>query len=333
MASRRFAVGFALALVTAVAVTAAASAARAQDYPVRPVRVVVGFGPGAVADVLARVHAARLSQSIGQPMGVENRAGAGSNLAAEFVSRAPKDGYTLLMATVANSINAVISDLAFDFGRDFAPITLLGASPHVFVVHPSVGVNTLQEFVALAKSKPEQLFYGHSGIGTLGHLSGQLLNALAGVKLMHVPYNSSAQGVNDILAGRITAMFSPAPTVWPHVEAGKLKALATTGSERAAFAPELPTMAESGVTGFSTGVWMGLLAPAGTPREIVDKLARTSNEALKSDDVLKPMRAQGIDLRGGSPEEFARHIQNETRNWTQAAVLAGIKPRAAEKTR
>jgi len=319
--------------VLALGVAVAASTAQAQDYPVRPVRIVVGFGSGAVADVLARVLAARMSQGLGQQVVVENRAGAGSNLAAEYVTRAPKDGYTLLMATVANSINAVVSDLAFDFGRDLAPISLLGVSPHVFVVHPSVGVNTLPEFIALAKAKPDQLFYGHSGVGTLGHLSGQLLNALAGVKLMHVPYNSSAQGVNDMLAGRITAMFSPAPTVWPHVEAGKLKALATTGSARAAFAPDLPTMAESGVPGFSTGVWMGLLAPAGTQREVLDKLARAANEALKSDDVSKPMRTQGIELRGGGPEEFARHIQNESRNWTQAATLAGIKPRAAEKER
>jgi tripartite-type tricarboxylate transporter receptor subunit TctC len=310
-----------------IAVTALVTAApvRADDYPTRPVRVVIGFGPGAVADLAARAVGARMSQILGQQIVVENRPGAGSSIAAEYVARAPKDGYTLLMATVANTINAAISTLSFDFSKDLMPIALVANVPNVLVVHPSIGVSNVQELIALAKSKPEQIFYASSGAGTLAHLSGELLNVKAGVKLVHVPYPGSAQGVTDLLAGRVAAMFSPASTVWPHVEAGRLKALATTQTKRAAIAPNLPTMAEAGLPGYDTGIWIGLLAPAGTPRDAVDKLARALNEALRSDEVLTPLRAQGVDPLGGSPDEFARHIENDTRNWTTVATAAGLK--------
>ena len=291
----------------------------------RPVRVVIGFGPGAVADLVARTLGARMSQTLGQQIVVENRPGAGSSIAAEHVARAPKDGYTLLMATVANTINAAISTLSFDFGKDLAPIALVANVPNVLVVHPSLGVASVSELIALAKSKPEQIFYASSGAGTLAHLSGELLNLRAGVKLVHVPYPGSAQGVTDLLAGRVTVMFSPASTVWPHVEAGKIKALATTQTTRAAIAPNLPTMAEAGLPGYDTGIWIGLLAPAGTPGDAVDKLARALNEALKSPDVLAPLRAQGVDPLGGSPGEFAGHIEKDTRNWNTVATAAGLR--------
>ena len=178
----------------------------------------------------------------------------------------------------------------------------------------TIAANNVQELVTLAKSKPGELLYASTGVGTAPHLSGELLSMRAGVKLVHVPYPGSAQGVTDLLAGRVAAMFSPASTVWPHVEAGRLKALATTQTKRAAMAPNLPTMAEAGLPGYDTGIWIGLLAPAGTPREAIDKLARALNEALKSDEVLTPLRAQGVDPLGGSPDEFARHIENDTRN-------------------
>jgi tripartite-type tricarboxylate transporter receptor subunit TctC len=179
--------------------------------------------------------------------------------------------------------------------------------------------------ITLAKSKADQILYASSGAGTLAHLSGELLNIKAGVKLVHVPYPGSAQGVTDLLAGRVTVMFSPASTVWPHVEAGKIKALATTQTKRAAIAPHLPTMAEAGLPGYDTGIWIGLLAPAGTRREVIDKLARALNDALRADEVLTSLRAQGVDPLGGSPEEFARHIENDTRNWTTVAAAAGLK--------
>jgi tripartite-type tricarboxylate transporter receptor subunit TctC len=319
--------GVRLLLGAAIVLAALSSAAplSADDYPVRPVRVVIGFGPGAVADLAARTIGARMSQLLGQQIVVENRPGAGSSIAAEHVARAPKDGYTLLMATVANTINAAISTPAFDFSKDLAPVALVANVPNLLVVHPSIGVSTVQELIALAKSKPEQIFYASSGAGTLAHLSGELLNIKAGVKLVHVPYPGSAQGVTDLLAGRVTVMFSPASTVWPHVEAGKLKALATTQTKRAAFAPNLPTMSEAGLPGYDTGIWIGLLAPSGTAGVTIERLARVVNEALKADDVVGPLRAQGVDPLGGSPDEFARHIEHDIRNWTTVAAAAGLR--------
>ena len=321
----RLALGTARALVAALALAALAAPARAQDYPTRPVRVIIGFGPGAVADIAARTVGARMSQILGQQIVVENKPGAGSSIAAEFVARAPKDGYTLLMATVANTINAALANLSFDFAKDLAPIALVANVPHVLFVHPSLGVSSVLELIALAKSKPEQLHYASSGAGTLGHLSGELLGIMAGIKLVHVPYPGSAQGVTDLLAGRVAAMFAPISTGWPHVVAGKIKALATTQMKRAAIAPDLPTMAEAGLPGYDAGIWIGLLAPGGTPRDVIDKLARALNEALKSDAVIAPLRAQGVDLLGGSPEDFARHIARDIKNWTTVAAAAGLK--------
>jgi tripartite-type tricarboxylate transporter receptor subunit TctC len=260
----------------------AAPAARAQDYPTRPVRVIVGFGPGAVADVIARVLATRMSQIVGQQLVVENRSGAGSSLGAEYVARAPKDGYTLLMCTVAQTINPAVNTLSFDFGKDLAPIALVANAPQMLVAHPSLGVSTLQELITLSKSQPDAIQYASSGAGTMSHLSGVLLNNIAGIKLMQIPYPGSAQSMTDVLAGRVPLMFGPASTVWSNVQAGKLKALAVTQSKRAAIAPDVPTMAEAGLPGYSAGIWMGLLAPAGTPREIVDKLSRAANDALRA---------------------------------------------------
>jgi tripartite-type tricarboxylate transporter receptor subunit TctC len=297
-----------LGVTIALIALACAPPLSADDYPARPVRVVVGFGPGAVADLAARAVGPRMS-----------------GIAAEYVARAPKDGYTLLMATVANTINAAISTLPFDFGKDLAPVALVANVPNVLVVHPSLGVSSVRELIALAKAKPEQLFYASAGAGTLGHLSGVLLNIRAGVKLVHVPYPGSPQGVTDLLAGRVSVMFSPASTVWPHVQAGRLKALATTETKRAAIAPDLPTMAEAGLPGYDTGIWIGLLAPAGTSRAVIDKLASALNDALKADEVLTALRAQSVEPLGGSPEEFARHIETDTSNWTAVTKAAGLK--------
>jgi tripartite-type tricarboxylate transporter receptor subunit TctC len=302
-------------------------AAQAEDYPARPIRVVVGFGPGAVADVIARVMAARMSQSLGQQLVIENRPGAGSSLGAEYVARAPKDGYTLLMCTVAQTINPVMNSLSFDFGKDLAPIMLIANAPQVLVAHPSFPANTVRELIALAKSKPEEIQYASSGVGTMSHLSGVLLDNATGIKLMQVPYPGSAQSMTDVLAGRVPLMFGPAATVMPNVKAGKLKALAVTQPTRAAIAPDVPTMVEAGVPGYSAGIWMGLLAPAGTPPEIVDKLSRAANEALKSKEVLTLMATQGIDPLGGSPAEFGKFVGAELKKWAEVAAAAGIKRR------
>ena len=313
------------AVGTALGICLATVAAIADDYPTRPVRVIVGFAPGAVADTVARVMATRMSQTLGQQLVVENRAGAGSSLGAEFVARAPKDGYTLLMCTVAQSINPAINNLSFDFGKDFAPIMAVGNAPQMLVAHPSLGVSTVKELIALSKSKPDEIQYASSGVGTLSHLSAVLLNTAAGTTLTQVPYPGSAQSMTDVLAGRVPLMFGPAATVWPNVQAGKLKALAVTQATRAAIAPDVPTMAEAGLPGYSAGIWMGLLAPAGTPPEIVAKLVRAAQEALKSNEVQSLMRTQGLDPLGGAPAEFARLIDDELKKWAAVVQTAGIR--------
>jgi tripartite-type tricarboxylate transporter receptor subunit TctC len=302
-----------------------AAPTRAEDYPTRPIRVVVGFGPGAVADVILRVMAGRMSQTLGQQLVVENRPGAGSSLGAEYVSRAPKDGYTLLMCTVAQTINPAMNNLTFDFGKDFAPIMAVANAPQILVAHPSFPANTVQELIALAKSRPEGVQYASSGAGTMSHLSGVLLNSVAGITLQQIPYPGSAQSMTDVLAGRVPLMFGPAATVWTNVQGGKLKALAVTQSTRAAIAPDVPTMVEAGVPGYSAGIWMGMLAPAGTPAEIVEKLSRAANEALKSKEVLALLEKQGVDPLGGTPAEFARFIDAELKKWDDVVKTAGIK--------
>jgi tripartite-type tricarboxylate transporter receptor subunit TctC len=276
---------------------------------------------------MARVVANRMSQTLGQQFVVENRTGAGSSLAAEYVARAPKDGYTLFMATVANSINPALGPRNFDFGKDLAPVVLVANVPQMLVAHPSLGVSNVRELIALAKSKPEQIQYASSGVGTLSHLSAELLNHAVGIKLIQVPYPGSAQGMTDVLAGRVGLMFGPASTVWTNVQAGKLKALAVTQTKRAAMAPDVPTMAEAGVPGYSAGIWMGMLAPAGTPKEIVDKLSGAANEALRTPEVQKMMQAQGVDPLGGSAAEFARFVDAELEKWADVVKTAGVMKR------
>jgi tripartite-type tricarboxylate transporter receptor subunit TctC len=303
----------------------ACAAAQADDYPTRPVRVIVGFSAGSGADITARVVGQRMGQILGQQIVVEDKTGAGSSIAAEFVARAPKDGYTLLLTTIAQSINAAVSpNLSFDFVKDFTPIVRLATTPNILVVHPSVGVKTVKELIDLLKAKPDQLTFGSAGVATGTHLSAELFKVMATVKMVHVPYAGSPQAVTDLLAGRIQLFFSPASTVLQHVRDGKLIALASTEAKRAAVAPDLPTMSEAGLPGFETGLWFGLVAPAGTPKEIINKLARAGNEALQADDVAKALVPQGIDLVGGSPEDFARYIDGEMKRWATVAQAAGL---------
>ena len=303
-----------------------ATAIRAQDYPAKPVHVVVGFGAGSTADISARVIGQRMGQILGQQIVVEVKTGAGSSLAAEFVARAPKDGYTLLMATIANPILAVVSsNLSYNFPKDFAPIVRLTTTPNILVVHPSLGVKSVKELIALAKGKPDQLSFGSSGVLSGTHLSGELLKVLTGIKMVHVPYAGSPQAVTDLLAGRIQVLFSPASTVLQHVRAGNLVALASTEAKRTAIAPDLPTMVEAGLPGFETGLWFGLMAPAGTPKPVIDKLNRAGNEALKAEEVSKALGPLGIDLVGGSVDEFTRYIDSELKRWANVAAAANLK--------
>jgi tripartite-type tricarboxylate transporter receptor subunit TctC len=322
---------FALAVLSAASLLHIQTASAQDPYPSRPVRMIVGFGAGASADVTARVVAQKLSQITGQQFVVENKPGAGSNIATEFVSQAPKDGYTLLMGTVANTINSAIApNLKFSFTKDFAPVAALVTLPNILVVHPSTGVSNVDELIKLAKSKPEQVFFGSSGIGTSPHLSGELFNQMAGVKVVHVPYPGSGQAVTDLLANRVQMMFSPAATVLGHVKSGSLKALASTQLQRAGSAPDLPTMSEAGLKGFDTGLWFGLMAPAGTPKDVIDKLNKATNEALTSPEVAETLKKQGMDILGGSADDFGRYIQSETDKWAGVAKAAGLQKKGQD---
>ena len=297
---------------------------RADVYPSRPVRIIVGFAAGSSVDLPARLLAQRFSETLGQGFVVENKGGAGGNLAAEAVARSPKDGYTLHLATNGLA-NAVAMGASYDPIKDFAPIVAIATGPQMLVAHPSVGVDNLQQLIALAKAKPDRITYGGGSGFTMTGLGGVLLSNMADIKLLHVPYTGSAPALVDLLAGRIDLLFAPALAVMSHVEKGHLKAVATTSAGRASIAPNVPTMAESGLPGYDLSLWYGLVAPAGTPRGVIDKLSRVANEALKSDDVSKPMRANGIDPVGGSPEDFARFIAREVEKMAKLAALVGVK--------
>ncbi len=320
---RRTAVlGLILALIAVVGVPHG----RAGDFPSQPIRLIIGFPPGSAADITARVVGAAMSETLGQQVVVESRPGAGSSLAAEFVARSPADGYTLFIGTSSNLTNAAINpNLRFDFAKDFAPVTPLTVLPLILAVHPSLGVSSVKELIELARSKPGELTYASVGPGTVPHLSTELFSVRAKIKLVHVPYQGSPPAVTDLLAGRVSMMLGVASTIMPHVEAGQLKALASSSAKRAHFAPNLPTMAEAGLPDFEAGVWFGLVTPAGTPRAVIDKLSAAANAALASEEVVGKLRAQGFEPLGGPPDEFARFVARETVKWAAAAEAAGLK--------
>ncbi len=291
-------------LVLAIA-AASANLSRADDYPTHPVRMIIGFGAGATADVPARLLGQKFSAALGQQFVIENKTGAGSNVAAEYVARSANDGYTLFVATTAQTNYAGMTiDPAYDVEKDFAPIIRIAAVPNVLVVHPSLGVDNLKDLIALAKERPDQIFYGSSGVGSTTHFAGELMNMTAGIKLVHVPYPGSAQALTDVLTGRIQMWIAPISAVMPSVEKGELKAIAVTTAQRASIAPDVPTMAEAGMPGFDIGLWYGLVAPAGTPKPIIDKLAHLADDALKSNDVAEPLRKLGVEPIGGTPDDL-----------------------------
>src|ERR1700687_1703469 len=322
---RRYLKVAALGAGVAMASVAAAASVMAQTYPSQPIKVVIGFGPGSAADILARLVAKQMEVSLGQPIVVENRPGNSSMIAAETVARAPADGYTLFMATIANTLNPAETKSNFNLGRDLAPIALLAMVPNVLVAHPSVPANNLQELIALAKSKPESLTFGSSGYATASYMAAELFNAKAGTKILAVPYQGgSNQAVSDLLSGRLTLVFNVAAPVAPHVEAGKLKAFAVAQSKRASIMPDVPTLTEAGMAGYDAGIWIGLLAPAGTPPAIIAKLSAAANDALNTEAVRAALKQQGTDPVGGTPKEFADFIRADIEKWV--AVLASSSP-------
>ena len=289
-----------------------------EAYPTRPIRLIVGFAAGSSGDVAARIVSHKVGDLLGQTVIVENRPGASSMIATDYVARSAKDGYTLLFATIAATINTTLMPgKGANFEKDMAPIVLVGSIPNILVVNPDLGVNTVKELIALAKQKPDELLYGASGLGSGPHLATELFKQMAGIKMTGVLYPGSGQTVMDLISGRIQVMFSPASTVLAFIKDGRVRALATTESKRTTAAPELPTISEAALPGYDTGLWFGILGPAGMPKPIIDKISNAANSALKDPDVLKQLTTQGLDARGGSPEEFALFIKTETDRWAR----------------
>ena len=307
---------FVLAVAALLALAPAASAQ--ENYPTRPVRLIVGFAAGSSGDVTARIVGARLGELLGQTIIVENRPGASSMIATDYVARAPKDGTTLLLATIAATINTTLNPgKGADFEKDLAPIVLVGSLPNILVVNPSVPVDDVKGLIALAKQKPGELLYGASGLGSGPHLTSELFKQMAGIDMTAVLYPGSANTVTDLVAGRIQVMFAPATTVIGLIRDGRVKPLAVSEARRASVAPDLPTIAEAALPGFNTGLWYGILAPAGTPSPIVEKISKAANEALKDPKVLSLFHEQGLDAIGGSPDDFRRFIRSETERWAE----------------
>ena len=313
-------------IVAVLASAVAVPSAQAQgDYPNRTVRIIAGFAPASSTDIIARLMANQWSRQLGQQFVVENRPGAASAIAADMVARAPKDGHTLLIGGTVNLSTGMINpQQSFDIVRDFTPVILIAGQPMILTVHPSTGVSTVAELIALAKSKPGALSYGSTGVGASPHLLTELFQVRTGTKMVHVPYQGSPQAVTDLIAGRIQLMFSPAAAVLPHIQAGTLKALASTPAKRPSAAPNMPTMIEAGVD-VEAALWFSIWAPAGTPREVIDKLSRTGNEAIKAEEAQTLFKGQGFDAIGGAPEDFAAVQAKELNKWQVAVDSAGLK--------
>jgi tripartite-type tricarboxylate transporter receptor subunit TctC len=315
-------------LATSAALALAAFAgAQAPAYPTKPVRLVVPFPAGGATDILARAVAQKLGETWGQTFVVDNRPGAGGNIGSELVAKAAPDGYTLEMGTVGtHAINASLyAKMPYDHVKDFAPIILVAGVPNVLVVNPAVPVNSVQELIAYAKANPGKLNFASSGSGTSIHLSGELFKVMAGVQMTHVPYKGSAPALADLLGGQVQLMFDNLPPSLPQIKGGKLRALAVTSASRAPALPDTPTIAESGLPGFEASSWFGLLAPAGTPPAIIAKLNTEIATWLASPEAREKLLALGATAAGGTPEDFARHIQQETAKWAKVAKDSGAK--------
>jgi tripartite-type tricarboxylate transporter receptor subunit TctC len=299
----------------------------AQDsYPSKPIHLLVGFQPGSTSDVAARIVAQKLGQVIGQAVLVENRAGASSSIAARAVSASAPDGYTLFYATVANVINTAARGPAeVDISRDLSPVALIGSVPNILVLNPALGVDTLEDFIKLAKSKPGELPYATAGNGTALHMAAALFSMMADVKMLHVPYQGSNAAMADLLSGRTALMFGPISTVMPHIKSGKLKAIASTGLRRSALVPDLPTLSELGLKDFESTVWSGIMAPPGLPPKVEAALASAVQAAVNSPEVQAQFKAQGIDSSLLLQKEFATYIRSETDKWTRVIQTSGIK--------
>jgi tripartite-type tricarboxylate transporter receptor subunit TctC len=316
------------AAVLALALSVPLPALAQEPYPNRPVRIIVPFAAGGVADLVPRVVGEKLSQKWGQPVVVENKVGASGNIGMAEGARAAADGYTLVLAPTGNlTVNPTLfPKLPFDTHRDLAPVTLLAQSPNVLVVHPSVPAKTLSELIAYAKANPGKLNFASPGDGSGAHLAGELLNIDAGIKAVHVPYKGIAPAVNDLLGGNVQMMFAGISTILQHVKSGKLVAIAIASPKRNPQLPDVPTVAESGLPGFDVTSWYGIVTRAGTPPEIIRKLQRDMAEALQAEDVKARLASLGLEPVGNTPEQFDALIKAESRKWNDIMRKANIQP-------
>jgi tripartite-type tricarboxylate transporter receptor subunit TctC len=313
--------GVALAAAYSVAVPA-----HAQNYPIKPIRLIIPFAPGGGTDLTARAIAMKLTEAWGHTVVPDNRAGANGTIAVDIATKSPPDGYTLTMISSSQSVNSSLyKSLPYDLVRDLAPITQATSQPYALVIHPSVQAKSVKELIALAKAKPDTMTYGSSGLGGLSHLSGALFSSLAGIKLIHVPYKGGNPALNDVVGGQIQMLFSTLLQADTQLKAGRVRALAVTTKKRSTAAPELPTMQEAGVAGYEVAGWYGVLAPAKTPRPIIDKLNTEIVRILHSPDVQNRLAADGSEAVGSTPEQFGNHIKSEVAKWGKVIREAGIK--------
>ena len=311
----------ALQLTVAIA---AASPVAAQDYPKKQIDIIVPFAAGGTTDNIARLIAQRLAESWSQTVVVNNRPGGGSTIGHQVVARAPPDGHTLLVTTISFAITAVMQKLPFDAIRDFAPITELASLPLVLVVHPSVPATNVKEFIAMAKAKPGGWDFASSGVGTSPHLAAEMFKSMAGVDLVHVPYKGNAEAMNAFLGGHIKIYFALVPAVLQHVKAGTLRPLAVTTEKRLSYLPEVPTISELGFPDYEINSWQGVLAPAGTPKDIVAKINGELVRMVNSPEVRRRITQEGADPVGSTPDQFAERVKSEIAKWSKVAKAAGI---------
>ena len=312
----------------ALVALAAPTIAFAQPYPNRPITLVVPFVPGGSASIMARAVADRLGDALGQPIVIDNRGGAGTTIGARAVAKSAPDGYTILLATNATLgvAPSLYANVGYDPRKDFAPIGIIGVVPTVLVVLPSSPIRSLQELIKLAKDSGKSIEYGTPGIGTVNHLAAELFGMMAGIKLTHVPYRGAGPALNDLLGGHIPLLFSAIPNVHGHIEAGTLRALAVTTAKRSALLPDVPTIAEAGLAGYDMSLGYGLVAPAGTPRAIVERLNTALNAALATDEVKKRLATEGAEPQPTTPEEFAAMIDREETKGSALVKAIGLKP-------
>jgi tripartite-type tricarboxylate transporter receptor subunit TctC len=312
--------------VLALICASAAQLALAQTYPTRPVRVIVTFPPGAGSDISTRLVTAKLSESLGRPFVIDNRAGAAGNIGVDMAAHAAPDGYTLLAVTASAAISqSAYAKAPFDLERDFAPVALTASAPFILALHPSIPARSFQELIALAKSKPGQYSYATPGTGSSPHMAGELLKMETGIDILHVPYKGTVPAVADVIAGNVSMALANTLVALPHVKSGRLRGVAITSAKRSAIAPDLPTIAESGVRGFESGTWYGFLAPVGTPRTVITKLNGEIVRIVQLADVREKLAAQGAEPLTGTPEHAGAFVRSEIARWAKVVKAAGIR--------